>query len=734
MLESLRWRPDGETSDISAQLRDLRFETLRLFLYLATGGYILWHLVSTSMWGNEHLVRLYTVTPFVVVTLAATYLTLPRSRKLATVLFLGGGIASTTWAIYVLESRHGVSLYIVLALAAAFLIHPMGGFAVVAVAAGFCAGLGVLRPEVIGPGDMWSTFWFGSVAVVGVWVLTHRLHLALTWYVDSFAIAERRTREAEEHRGELVGAWKQLDAAYDRLERITAALQLAWKAADVAERSKMEMATAISHELRTPVNLIAGYSEMMLTSPGSYGGAMLPPTYRGDLSAIYRGAQHLLALTDDVIDLARLETGRISLVRESVDLLQVIRDSAGLVSDFATAKGIDLRLAMPDQLPALILDRMRIRQVLLNLLTNAARLTEHGEIAIEVIEESRRVVVRVVDTGPGMDDAQIALLFQPFQSNSVAPPNWHTGSGLGLPISKTFVELHGGEMGVESVPGAGTTVWFSLPLQMADGFAPARGGAWRSAPLVDPGRTIVLAGGDARLAAILQRQLGQYRIELVEDPAEIPRRAIELGAAAVLDDIQDPRVPLDGLVPVVRCPLPRAERIVEHLGIDDYLMKPVSREALLAAVTRVAPDARRILVVDDDAPFVWMIGRMLESEGGRYEILPAHSGEEALERMRADRPDLVLLDLGLPGLDGFGVLARMAELPEMNAAMRVIILSAQGEGDGGVPLGTEFSITKPEGFRLAELSRVIDACVTAMSPVRSHLLAREPALPEAPTG
>ena len=166
----------------------------------------------------------------------------------------------------------------------------------------------------------------------------------------------------------------------------------------------MELATNISHELRTPLNLILGYSEMMITSPASYGGVPLPQPYRGDLNAVYRSAQHLLALSDDILDLAQMEVGRLGLRREAVDLSQVIRDSATLVQDFVEAKGLELRLELLDDAAILLLDRLRIRQVLLNLLTNAARFTVRGQIRVHVMSREQDVLVQIIDTGDPPDD------------------------------------------------------------------------------------------------------------------------------------------------------------------------------------------------------------------------------------------------------------------------------------------------------------------------------------------
>jgi twitching motility two-component system response regulator PilH len=227
----------------------------------------------------------------------------------------------------------------------------------------------------------------------------------------------------------------------------------------------------------------------------------------------------------------------------------------------------------------------------------------------------------------------------------------------------------------------------------------------------------VLAHRDAGLARLLQRHLDGYRVETAASTGEADALARELRASAVLADVDaaEPAAPVG--VATLRCPLPRVERLVERLGVVAYLVKPVARETLLRAVRDAGPAIRRVLIVDDDAPFAWLLSRMLASDGAPYRVSTAHGGEEALAAMRADRPDLVLLDLGMPGLDGVGVLGRMAGEPALGS-VKVIVVSAHDEGDGSVPLAGELRLSKPAGFQLAELARLIDGVVRALAPAR----------------
>ena len=730
MLQSLYWRNAFDSPLAEAELDEFRGDTLRLFLALSAVGYFGWHVIDALIW-PEDIPRRWALVPVVVPALVASYLLLRVNRWVAAVTFVTGGVLSISWALYSLKAAQVAMFYPVLALAAAFVVHPLAGFVVGGTAVGLMTWFGTARPGLIGLVDVGSVLVFSSLAVTGVWAVMHRLFLALTWYVHSYADAARRTREAEEHRAQLVQAWTQLDAAYGRLERANAALQFAWRAADEAERSKMELATNLSHELRTPLNLIVGYSEMMMTSPSSYGGVALPQPYRLDLNAVYRSAQHLLALTDDILDLARMEIGRLGLLREPVDLGQVVRDAALLVKEYVEAKGLELRVELPESVPTLVVDRLRIRQVLLNLLTNAARLTEHGRIEVRLAVGEQHVRVSVTDTGPGIALDDQSSIFERFGARVASNPRGRSGTGLGLPISKRLVELHGGEMDVESAVGVGTTFWFTLPLA-PDGDAEMTPTLERPVLTLRSSQeqVLILVGSDVSLARLMQRHLQGYRIEVANDLASAESRALELRATAIVADLCALPDPSAARVPVVQCSLPRPERLAVGLGVDGYLVKPISREALLSAIQGLGCPVNRLLIVDDDAWFAQLLTRMLISDGRAYRVSVAYGGEEALAKMRSDRPDLLLLDLAMPGLDGMGVLSQMATDPGLRG-VKVIVVSGHGEGDGAVPLGGEIRITKTEGFRLAELTQVIGAAVSKLLPVRTYLDDTEPRPPQA---
>lgn len=723
MLESLYWRDGPRLPEARVELSEMRYNGLRMFLVVVAVQYAIWHHYFFSLAAAAYPSawwRAFAILPVATSVLVATYLLSSHNPARAANVFVVGGLVTITWSLYILDTPEVAIVYALLALITAFVIHPLGGFLVVGAGVGILAVFATLRPGVATVEDLWRVAIFGSLAVFGVWMLTRHLFIALTWYAESYVRAERRTREAEEHRAQLIQAWRQLDIANYRLQRTNAALQLAWRAAYEAERSKTELAVNLSHELRTPLNLIAGYAEMMMTSPDTYGNVPLPMEYRGDVYAVYCSAQHLLELTDDILDLGRMEIGKLGLLREPVELHQVIRETVSLVKDFTELRGIDLQVNLDELVPLLMIDRLRIRQVVLNLLINAARFTEKGRIEIHVVRRDADVHVSIADTGPGIAPEDLPHVFQRFVSRGGSREEFQRGTGLGLPISKWFIELHGGEMGVESTLGSGTTFWFTLPLEPAEGHASVeKAAAPRTASPEVREQVLVVVCDDPASARLFQRHLGGYTFEVVSNLAEAEARAIELKATAILTNL-DASAPLNGIVPVIQCPFPSAPEVTKYPTVVQYLVKPISREALLAAIRRVDRPVHQVLIADDDPGFVRLLRRMLGTGASGYQIAIAHNGQEVLATMRANPPDLLILDLAMPVLDGFQVLRQMAD-DAVLAHLPVIVVSAYAEGEPTTPLGSELRISKPEGFRLAELTQVVGAMLSAIAPVRAYL-------------
>jgi signal transduction histidine kinase/CheY-like chemotaxis protein len=740
MRDSLAWWGSLPETTLTHAIEEQRAETLAFLARLAIAGYPVWHLTMLLLQSGFEVVQERTIRAWALalIVVCGPLLTLwlqRRGVRWAPAWFLASTLASATAAAWLLETPEALIVFPLITLTAVVLLHPLAGALTGLAATGLLATLWAAGPlAFISPDRLTATSVACGLTVAVAWALGRTLVTTAEAASASHAEAWRHAQEARANRAELVQALKQLDQAYYRLQRANAALELAWKAADDAERAKTEFVTNISHELRTPLNLIIGFSEMILTSPETYR-APLPPVYRGDLNAVYRSAQHLLTLTNDVIDLARVGMDRLALIREPGDLGEVIGDAAGIVRAYIETKGLALHLRVEPGLPVFLFDRLRVRQVLLNLLTNAARFTERGSITVAAGREGGWARVSVADTGRGIADAERPRVFEEFYHDGGAgtrPAEGFGGIGLGLPLSKRFVELHGGDIGVESAPGAGSTFWFRLPITSV---APPAG--WspvprRAAPHGDAERVVVLAHPDGQVLDLLRRHLAGYRIVPAPTLAAAIEVATETSAFAILADGAPPPPDLVLPAPVLGLPLPREP----HLAMGEVvarLVKPVTRADLYEALRRVPGPLLDVLIVDDDPRFLRLLERMLETTPWRpgYRVRAAQDGRAALALLAERRPDLILLDLTMPELDGAGLLAAMRADPALRS-IPVIVISAHDRMAATFPLEGRLLLTKPDGLSLDEMLRALAGLLGALTPPRHTLNRSAAAAP--PTG
>jgi len=690
-------------------------------LIVATGAlYLVWHLVATLTWPATIGWRTWLVTPAIALICALSLFLLPKRLLLAQGVWLVGLLASVTLAIMVLQQPRIALAYTLLPLMTVVTIGWPGGLLMqlmVVATVWWLSGSG--SPQQLPPGTALEVTLGGLISGVVGWAASDALLTVTQWSLYSFRSAKENMEAARSHRAQLARVLKDLDQAYHRLERANSTLVAAWKVADEAERFKAEFAANVSHELRTPLNLIVGFVEMMMTSPESYGGVSIPGVYRTDLNAIYQSAQHLLALVDDVLDLARIEVGKIPLVRQQADMAVLIRGAVDMVSDYVAAKGLELRIHVAEGLPALWIDRLRIRQVLLNLLVNAARFTKQGSITIEALRQGDEVFVRVMDTGRGIPREELPHVFEEFRSGEQTTTGWHAGSGLGLPISKKFVTLHHGRMGVESTYLQGATFWFTLPCESPEARMVEAAPLPRAKPFGHLGpeqRVIVMVHGDAETPRLLQRYLEDYRIMSAANMAEGIALARDVKAIALMAGGQRPLPALVREIPLlIYCDLPDATEAAKALGACRLLVKPVSRRELLTAIDKIGQPVRRVLIADDDPEMVRLLRRMLHGCVAAQDCLEAFGGEEALSILRADKPDLLLLDLVMPDLDGQEVLLRMKADPEL-CRIPVILVSAHAQDRVALEVSKPIEIWRPGGFQVGETLRVLRGILDALTP------------------
>jgi len=734
MWQLLRISHDSDSS-YRSEAEDLIRSTTQTLILTTSALYLAWHVAATSDRTGQWGWQVWLITSVFAVSSATAMLFLRKQLLIAQIIWLVGMAATVTLAVSILQAPDVAFLYALLPLAASVMIGwPAGLLAEVGVVAlmGWLAWSGSI-PVLFSARSM-LILTAGVVAGVLGWASGSVLYTATQWSLYSMLKARRRMEEAQEHRAQLAQLTKSLDEAYYRLNRTNAALAAAWRVADESERFKAEFVANVSHEMRTPLNLIVGFSEMIATAPESYGSIPLPGPYRTDINAIYHSAQHLLALVDDVLDLARIEVGKIALVREGVDLAPVVIEATETVRDYIAAKGLALLVTIPPDLPIVHIDRLRIRQVLLNLLVNAARFTDHGSISVDLSQQDGEVKIQVADTGRGVLAQDLPKIFEEFRSTEQPFSAWHSGTGLGLPISKKFVELHGGQMGVDSVAARGTCFWFTLPsIPPAARDTPPLASSRPVLPVALPSSeaVVVVAHDDPHVAILLQRYLDGYQIEYAASIEQGLALTNQTKALALVHD--GGVVPPDctGNLLIVNCPLPSIRPAANALGAEDLLVKPVSLRELLAAIERIGRPVHRPLIVDDDPGLVRLFRRILATRIPVQDCLEAYNGAEALHIMRQERPDVVLLDLVMPEVDGRAVLEHMAA-DHMLAQIPVIVVSAKAQEYLNSRMCGSIQVSKGEGLLLGEVTQTLEAIFRTLAPGWRQPDSRAPRLATAP--
>ncbi|HZO30538.1 MAG TPA: GAF domain-containing protein [Chloroflexota bacterium] len=464
-----------------------------------------------------------------------------------------------------------------------------------------------------------------------------------------------------------------------------------YRAVEEATRHKSAFLANMSHELRTPLNAVIGYSEMLQEELEDLGQADLVP----DVERINAAGRHLLGLINDILDLSKIEAGKMELFLEPVDVAGLVRDVATTVGPLVEKNGNALEVDVTSDVGEMEADATKLRQILFNLLGNAAKFTDHGTISLTVGRESGDwLTFAVSDTGIGMTEEQLGRLFHAFAQADASTSRRFGGTGLGLALVHHFCEMLGGAVTVASAPGAGSTFTVRLP---ADPSATSPGSPDADAPSgdamargADAGPVVLVIDDDASSRDLLGRHLVAEGVRVVPAASgeEGLRIARELRPAVVTLDVLMPG--LDGWavlaalkgdvatsdIPVIMLTMLDDRDLGYSLGASDYLVKPIDRERLLAAVRKHARRAgvRRALVVEDDPATREMLRRTLEREG--WSVDEAADGRGGLARVAAAPPDLVLLDLLMPGLDGFEFVERLRAKPEWHA-IPVLVVTAK---------------------------------------------------------
>ncbi len=462
-------------------------------------------------------------------------------------------------------------------------------------------------------------------------------------------------------------------------------LDKAKEAAEIANRAKSQFLANMSHELRTPLNAIILYTELVQDEATDRGLKDFLP----DLQKIHGAANHLLTLINDVLDLAKIESGKIDLVPETFDIASMVQDVVTTIEPLAHKNENVLEVSCPPDLGCLHADLTKVRQSLFNLLSNACKFTERGAISLDVARDAVRgrdwITFRVTDSGIGIARDQIARLFEPFSQADPSTTRKFGGTGLGLAITRRFCEMMGGDIDVSSTPGKGSIFRIRLPVEMVPG---------RESATPEPprrrGHTVLVIDGDPAARDVLKRFLGEkgLRVETAADGEEGLRLARQLRPLVITLDVVMPR--MDGWavlaalkadpelvdIPVIMLSVADDRNLGFTRGASDYLTKPIDWVRFGSILKKYAgsPAPRRVLMVEDDADTRHMLRGMLEKEG--WTVTEAADGHAALRQITEDRPGLILLDLMMPGMNGFEFIAGLRERAA-GQTIPIVVLTAK---------------------------------------------------------
>jgi CheY-like chemotaxis protein/signal transduction histidine kinase len=491
--------------------------------------------------------------------------------------------------------------------------------------------------------------------------------------LEAKTVAAARAMASFQQRALLMEITRQQNEDLDRLAgELARAKKLEEERAreiEEAARLKSEFLANFSHEIRTPLNGILGYCDLLLREEGS----RLTPHGRRDLSVIKSNARTLLALINDILDLSKIEAGRAEVIKESVEMGPLVDECLATVKETLKGKDVETRAQIGAGCDAVFTDPLKIRQVLLNLLSNAAKFTDAGEVVCTLEAEGSTLVVHVEDTGAGIPSEQLAFIFDKFRQVDGSSRRRVGGTGLGLAIVREVVTLLGGTVTVASTLGRGSTFTVRLPDAIdrrprvavkADTDAPAPDAAAFPSNL-----TVLVVDDDPLIQHLLRGQLEQegFRVLTAVDGVDGLTMAREARPNVIILDIHLPK--LDGWqvlaelksdpalvnIPVVILSVEEQRSRAFSFGACEYIVKPVEPDRLVAIVRKaVQPGSGDVLVVDDDDDSREMVSRNLRRAG--FTTIEARDGEEALLRARVVRPAMVILDLLMPRVDGFEVL------------------------------------------------------------------------------
>ena len=479
------------------------------------------------------------------------------------------------------------------------------------------------------------------------------------------------------------------------------------------DQLKSQFLANMSHELRTPLNSIIGFSRVILKGIDG----PITEMQNQDLTAIYNSGQHLLGLINDILDLARIEAGKMELNFEEVHLSEMVHSVFSTAKGLVKEKPIKLIEQVPADMPSVRGDTMRVRQVLLNLISNASKFTDEGSITVETKVQisptgKLEALVNVTDTGSGISQEGQEKLFKAFSQVDGSATRRSGGSGLGLSICANLVQLHGGRIGVTSQEGVGSTFWFTIPL------------FHQPVEQIPADKKVVLAiDDDQQVINLYERYLNPqgYHVIPLTDPSKAKERVKELKPFAVTLDIMMPNIdgwtiltdlksdPATRDIPIIICSIVEQPDKGYNLGAADYLVKPILEEEIVHALDRLNKNGviNEVLVIDDDPNDLRLIEKILK-EHSLYKTILAEGGRKGWEAIVTKPPDAIILDIFMPEMDGFTILEKLREDPNLR---NIPVLVVSG---GGLTIEQQKQLSDYGQRLITKSSLVEDSLITSI--------------------